>query len=322
MRSKLRLLSAPSSQYEQSGWTHEVVEALFVDTADPDVLQDFLRVYKPSYDVLRQRMSYMDVRWSVEQCDLLVTRFVDAIRTRRPFSLIRLSDGEGYVFTDRAKYFTIDDAKLRERHWWREELPENLRTSILKAIQSAVAQADVLGIPCIYRLWREVGPKTRSLLSSTQARGLAEVLAQVAELNNDQQTYSEEKCNLPVFSDPAVVEYLGGIAGKVIIVGSAKEHAVREMFPRLRNLQYVPVPTHSRSVGNEKYGTLNTSLPFLCDQISEQIRAQSQPGDLVLIAAGVVGKIFVDDAKQSGAVGIDVGSSLDEWLQTRIHSLH
>ena len=322
LRLKLRLLSSTAAQYRDSGWTHEAVESLFIDAAEPGVLEDYLLLYKSNYDALRDRMEYMDVRWSADQCERLVARFADAIRTKSPFSLIRLSDGEGYVYTDRAKFFTIEDAKLRERHWWREELPEALRNRILVAIQGAVSRADVLGIPCIYRLWREVGPKTSSLLSSTQARGLAEVLMQVAKLNNARQMYSEEKCNLPVFSDPAVVENLGRIAKKVVIVGSATERAVRETFPTLQNLRYVPIPTHSRSVGNEKYGNLNTSLPFMCDQISEQVRTLSRPGDLVLIAAGVVGKIFVDDARQSGAVGLDVGSSLDEWLQTRIHSLH
>lgn len=322
MRHKLRLLSASDDQYALSGWNHEAVEAMFMDVAEPAVLKDYVRLYKPNYDSLRDRMGYMDVRWSSAQCERLLAAIENAVSTRKAFSLIRLSDGEGYVYTDRANFFTLEDAKLRERHWWREELPEDLRNRMLLAIQTAAARADVLGIPCIYRLWREVGPKTSSLLSSTQARGLAEVLAQIALLDNDQQTYTEEKCNLPLFSDAAVIEKLCRNANRVIIVGSASEGAVREIFPRLPDLRYVSIPTHSRSVGNERYGDLNTPLPFKYEQISEQIRMLSRPGDLVLIAAGVVGKIFVDDAKQNGAVGVDVGSSLDEWLQTRIHSLH
>jgi hypothetical protein len=52
----------------------------------------------------------------------------------------------------------------------------------------------------------------------------------------------------------------------------------------------------------------------LCEiypEIVERVRASSRPGTLVLVGAGIIGKILVDEARQCGAVALDVGSLLD-----------
>jgi hypothetical protein len=43
----------------------------------------------------------------------------------------------------------------------------------------------------------------------------------------------------------------------------------------------------------------------------ENIRALSAPGVLCLVGGGLIGKIFIDAAKQEGAVALDVGSVMD-----------
>jgi hypothetical protein len=46
-------------------------------------------------------------------------------------------------------------------------------------------------------------------------------------------------------------------------------------------------------------------------EIAAEVRAHSEPGTLVLVGAGIVGKIFIGEAKRAGAVALDVGSLLD-----------
>jgi hypothetical protein len=43
------------------------------------------------------------------------------------------------------------------------------------------------------------------------------------------------------------------------------------------------------------------------------IKSHTQPGDLVLIGAGILGKPYVAAAKANGAVALDIGSVIDGW---------
>jgi hypothetical protein len=55
-------------------------------------------------------------------------------------------------------------------------------------------------------------------------------------------------------------------------------------------------------------------LPYVYKELREQIRSTAGPGDLVLVAAGVIGKIFLNDIRERGGVALDVGSSLEKWV--------
>jgi hypothetical protein len=322
LRIKLRLMTSDEAMFHASPWTHEEMEDLFLASTGGGVQRDFETIFQPCYRKLRSQLQYMDVRWSSEERSRLLGRIEQAIEDQDPFSLVRLSDGEGYVFSDCAQFFTMDDARLRERHWWREELPSSLRTRLLPQMQEASARADVLGIPCVYRLWRDAGGKNDSLIGTVQGRGLAEVLTQVAAGNNRDQLYSEEKCNLPVFSDLKTMSRFAKMARKFVVVASVKEEEIRQLFPTVEDLDYILIPTHSRTVGNERYERLGATLPHVYEEIRDRVRCRVGPGTLVLVAAGVIGKIFVGDVRECGGVGLDIGSSLDEWIEAGIHSLH
>jgi len=48
--------------------------------------------------------------------------------------------------------------------------------------------------------------------------------------------------------------------------------------------------------------------------IRDEVRELSGPGVLVLVAGGLLGKVYVHDASSSGAVAIDIGAVVDGWL--------
>jgi hypothetical protein len=49
------------------------------------------------------------------------------------------------------------------------------------------------------------------------------------------------------------------------------------------------------------------------EHIQEKIKSNTQPGDLVLIGAGILGKAYVHAACKNGAVALDIGSVIDGW---------
>jgi len=48
---------------------------------------------------------------------------------------------------------------------------------------------------------------------------------------------------------------------------------------------------------------------------------QVGPGVLVLVAGGVVGKIFIGAAKSAGAVALDIGGAIDDWASSALPTL-
>lgn len=54
-------------------------------------------------------------------------------------------------------------------------------------------------------------------------------------------------------------------------------------------------------------------MPFIYDTILAGLDDVG-PGDLVLIAGGIVGKILLGHAKEHGAVALDIGSVIDDWV--------
>jgi hypothetical protein len=90
----------------------------------------------------------------------------------------------------------------------------------------------------------------------------------------------------------------------------------------LTNINHVTIPTHFRTSRNGKYHVSDQPLPLIYEAIDNEVRQMTSPGTLVLVAGGVVGKIFIGTAKEAGGVGLDLGSIMDEWLDAGIHSLH
>jgi hypothetical protein len=45
------------------------------------------------------------------------------------------------------------------------------------------------------------------------------------------------------------------------------------------------------------------------------------PGDLVLVAGGIIGKIFLGRARAKGAVALDLGHVVDDWIHPALPSI-
>jgi hypothetical protein len=109
---------------------------------------------------------------------------------------------------------------------------------------------------------------------------------------------------------------------RCIIVSSANISHFPEWMGDLADITHVTIPTKFWTSCNEKYHSSNQPLPFVYEGINEEIRKLTAPGTLVLVAGGILGKIFIGTAKDAGGVALDLGSAIDEWLNSGIHLLH
>ncbi|WP_353646341.1 hypothetical protein [Mesorhizobium sp. WSM2239] len=302
------------------GWDHRHAEHRFLQVAPRTLSREFEAHLKPTYDALRSRMELMNLRIRPSEAEYFWRLANRALDEKTPFSMIRLSDGEGYLFPDR-RHFLQADVANRERHWWGTELPTELRSEIISEARQAIAEADVVGVPAIYRFIRDHSESSRSLMQSLQGRGLIEVLAGVVGVVSPSALITEDKVNVALFSDPATLLPLVEAAHKVVIVSSVVPENLPSTFNSARKLETITIPTHHKTMLNESYSKGSQALPFLYRSILNNIDQTVVPGDLVLVAGGIIGKIFIGRARAMGAVALDLGHVVDDWIHPALPSI-
>jgi len=295
------------------GWDHAYAERQFTQVASRGIAREFAQHVQPAYDALRPRMRFMDTRINAAESEAFLELVKAALRNATPFSLIRLSDGEGYLFPE-GSYFSLADAKNRERHWWGRELPDDLRSRIVGEARRALSEADIVGIPPIYRFIRDHKHNSTSLTKSVQGRGLLEVLNGGAGAISSTALIAEDKVNVSIFKDIETVALLGTLARKTIVVSSVTSENLPPELNNLQRLEAVVIPTHHKTALNRKYHGGSAPLPFVYEPLVEKLGELAAPGDLVLVAGGIVGKIFIGRARANGAVALDIGHVLDDWV--------
>lgn len=301
------------------GWSHEKAEELFGTLAPGGAAREFRGIAAPFYDSFRPNMVLMEIRTDHGQIISALDQIRHCLREGRPFSLVRLSDGEGYLFPGHP-HFSADDARNRERHWWDTELPPDLSAQIIERAQKAIAAADVIGVPSVYRFIRDTSDTTRALSQSLQGRGLLQVLAGLPSFLSRDVRLSEDKMNVSLFSDLQTILDLAQHARRTFFVGSVKRDHLPARLSALAALSTVTIPTHARTAKNERYMPNTTALPLVHDTILGELDDVG-PGDLVLVAGGIVGKIMLGHARKRGAVALDIGSVIDDWVSGSQKSL-
>jgi hypothetical protein len=305
--------------------THHAVESNYLHLVNSDLRSEYERYVHPFFSAKRRQTVYIDINHSDDQRSKLVDEIISALRSKEPYSLVRLGDGEGYFFQKERSpegIFSIEDAKNRERHWWGEEIPGELRSQIIDRGLQSILTANVIGVPTIFRFLRDTGPNTRSLLSSLQARGMISVLGGVLGMNLESVKFTDSQLNVSLFSDIGVINRLASSAERVVIVNGAKQENLVSLSDNLKNAICIEIPTHSKQRASPKFVSGTKPLPYLFENLLNKMLKYVEPGTLVLVGGGVVGKAFLSAAKAAGGCGVDVGSAFDQLTGAGIHSLY
>lgn len=302
---------------ESAGWRQvlEKQRALY-SAADEADRETFDRLVPGTLSrVPEGERDLMDVRFSAEQRRRLLRLIADRLSEGRPLSLVRLGDGEAYAF-DAPPMPHInpvlfdEDNLVRERHWWSDVLPADRRQAIKAAVRDAVLASDIIGIPSVYRIIRDRGPPRLRFGQSRGHRGLAVVLNAVAEsVDLARCIATEERCHQVVFGR-AEIEELAATARRTVVVGCWARDQIDMNFGKC--VSFIAVPPAVKVKQNA--GALPAraeSLPYQIDAVADEVGRQSAPGTLVLVAAGLLGKIMIHRAQMAGAVALDVGSIFD-----------
>lgn len=281
-------------------------------------------VIAPLQRLCGSETSLMNIRFDQAERVALQAKITGALVARRALGLVRLGDGEAYghdhsgldIAPEAAFH---EDNDTRERMWWGRTVTEEARDQIRRRFRAAVAEADIIGVPSVYRMIRDRGPAGSAFGLTGGQRGLAVILAKLGtDIPVADRIITEERCHQVLFTREPL-EALCAKAGQVVLVSCwrAEQVALQAPVP----MHGIVIPGHTRVA---KTTGLASGAPPLCETFDDQVAAMASlcgPGVLVLVGAGFLGKLFVAAARARGAVALDVGAMLDYMAGHKTRSL-
>lgn len=247
---------------------------------------------------------------------------VEAIRKREPLSVIRLGDGEGGFLPcppDLMQYRSEDQAHFFNAWWGRGGEPDEI-AHLEQVLAEAVEHADIVGIPDIEQLSRYVTSLADERLMLPRAhmmRGYARILGHrldAAERGNRQILTSSHFHQSFVtwrLWDPLLQN--AGSCSVITCHRALPAHLAGAFGIPIRRSYLVPPEAKWADAFAETASGRHFPDYFMHLRDNLEVR----PGDLYLVAAGILGKVYCHWIKSAGGVAVDVGSLADHWCGYR-----
>ncbi len=249
-----------------------------------------------------------------------------AIESRAPFSVVRLYDGEArFVVATAApapqrlldtERFVIGDEVWR--NWFGHsiaDIPQSQLAALHASLLRAIGNADILGVPTAERL---IADSYHFGYLAFLARRLADdgiraASASVSDAFLSMNLHRDDRFYARLLSG---LDWIGVISPHHGLASSLAAHlgiphALDFVIPGERQL-----PRHILAT------TLQSHFPDRFHELMSTLELPHQ-GAVVLVAAGLLGKIYCEKIKSLGGIAIDIGSVADGWMgfNTRVGQL-
>ena len=251
----------------------------------------------------------------------------EAVSERRPFSLIRLGDGEAVVLSFDNDIW-LQDLDYLHGHWGAEGVTLEAVSEVKRGLQEAIRGADVIGIrndilnsSLPDDLLVKPGPEIKDYVTSTfdirqeeianltgiGARRLAMLHRVLSQTEwSDDQLFCSAWIHWELLATGTLDEILSDVPEVVLVTSRPElELMVARRFGVPTKAVIVPdkfvvAPEPGRHVP-ERFHNIRSEFDF-------------RAGTLVLVGAGIPGKVYCQWLKESGCVAVDVGAVFDAWV--------
>jgi len=294
----------------------------------------FVRFYRELEENRPQAGLYLNTFCQPRECYGLVDVLLDRIRCRRPTSLIRLGDCEG-IFLPYPASFPDQQATDQEAiglHWWGRKLDARESDGIRRELILAMEAADVIGIPEPARVFLDLPVPTPPDLSTLARhwRGMLNVFHHLSpsasregtiRFRPDVITASYVNLDLELWGgyDPILqaARSCSVVCSHPDIAGALQRRFNREVC------QVVLIPAEEKYQHRSPGGVHQSHYPAVFEELRRTLTVR-EPGELFLVAAGILGKSYCAWIKQRGGIALDVGSMIDLWcgFRTRRDVMH
>ncbi len=244
-----------------------------------------------------------------------------AVGEERAFSLVRLGDGEGNMLPYREPYarYRGTDYAATQRVWWgrAEDAAGDLEAQLRRAIDSA----DVVGMPDLFRLsyvssyavLQGASGRSRNvrglLAAFDYGAHLPEALLTSCHVHQALGHWGMWDILLPQLGTVSLVtchEGLGAALAQQFGIEISATHLIPPEFKHASKFTDVSAGRH---------------YPDVFESLREPL-SKVPKGRVVLVAAGMLGKIYCDWIKSAGGIALDVGSAADHWCGYNTRPAH
>lgn len=265
---------------------------------------------------------FLDTNYSGAHRRELIEYFRSAIRSKIPFSFIRIGDGEGAFITPKGGDFK--DRSLYFNMWFGKEMT-HADSELLEELEvKFLANADVVGIPGIKRMFEDF-----SVPSSFKDRALVPIFERLKGL------YRSAPSSVVLTSAFAHVDLLKSGDWALLLANLPRitvisGHKEKDLCDVLKSQWSVEVESYIQIAPEFKFrqqldADVNIEhYPQQFGEIVEAISGATQFGKVYLIGAGFLGKYYCSLVKQNGGIALDVGSAFDYLMsfKTRRHVIN
>lgn len=235
--------------------------------------------------------------------EILLSKVSECVAEKKPFSLIRVNHcenriiGQGFSFDMKEAEITYD---IQFGYY-----PDQRETQyITYRLKDALINSDVIGSPT---------PKTNSSNRLHLLENSTFIHLNRLSIENHQE-FTDVNCHYKLGKSKAFKKILADCKKLHVITCRNIERLERALD---REIAVISIPAENRFSNGDNNQKLH--FPFRFDEVEEHIRSNVSRGDVVLVGAGILGKIYCDTVKMNGGIAIDVGSLMDavEGLSTR-----
>lgn len=301
-----------------------MVEAARLGTGTRDPLRQIAGVEN---DLIRCGPSFLDTDIDAESCRAFIRLVRGHLTQSKPFSLVRLGDGEANAFQQTSSFVAQfeADAAEREKVWWGRILGSAARRDLAALVRHATWEADAIGFPTREWFLRDVRLDSGApLAASKSGRGLL-VIAEVLEHRCHGGSLAGKvftSAHLPQDLQrwDLYGEMFDGV-GEIVLV-SCHPRLPGELLRRfgIRTIKHVLMPPGDSMREIEHRALADDEMPPRVLERALQELGEWPGGRLVLAGAGYAGKVIIHESRRRGGIALDLGSIFDHWAGVHTRS--
>lgn len=269
------------------------------------------------------RLVFEDVDFSKNAARKTVDLVVSALNEGRPFSMVRIGDGEGNILGhDASDYVSARKHSLDEilrMMFGTEEFTAIEIYQMADEMRLAISTSDVLGVsdPTRVSKLEQLRNIRRDQIDIRGHMGSYESIIELSKLFSTLKKYNQHIVSNYIHRD-IMGEYHQIISAARAITMIGPYGFVDQFTAKFGRTpeQVIQIPNQaSNNLGHgEKW------FPVTYGSIIRKL--QARPSDLFLVSAGLLGKAMCGHIKNIGGVALDIGSVADVWQGNAVRNYH
>lgn len=265
------------------------------------------------------RHSYLNTGFIPTEAFDISMFIVRCIKDSKPISLVRLGDGEGHFleYPNEFKNYQDNDQSFIQNVWWGRLVFVDSSAPVVKRFIQAISNADIIGITDHHRILARSNIIDKFSLNKPLVRGTISVNHYIWSKMKSHEYKNKIITSSVIHQDLqawGLYDQIFRYAKKCSVITCHENISdnLKERFGLSVRKTYL-IPPESQWGDMFGYDSEeNTHFPRRYYELCDEIEVGYQ-GELFLVGAGFLGKIYCDIIKKRGGIALDLGSKLDYW---------